>query len=134
MPGVPTDLDLSPFLSDDETMRHRLPADGLDKGIMRLMNPVDVWRRVHGSLVDRHGKPIPLWRNYALHYALAGDVCILAGLVLLLFLQPAGLALILFGLLGYAFSALYHFFMPTWLYPRWPLKRPPRDPDHSGEL
>jgi hypothetical protein len=79
------------------------------------MKPVEMWRRAHHALrTDRSDEPIPLIRNYALQCAYAGHAFMFLGLVLLVFLQPAGLGLILFGLIGYAVCAFYYFDAPRW--------------------
>lgn len=83
------------------------------------MNPVEAWRRAHNTLrTDRSGEPIPMFRNYALHYAYTGTGFILAGLVLLLLLQVAGFGLILFGLIGYVFCDYYYYYY-NFVAPRW---------------
>ena len=59
-------------------------------------------------LVDRNGQRLPLIRNYALQYAVAGSLFVLAGLVALGFGNVVGLGLIPFGLGGYLFAAAYY--------------------------
>jgi hypothetical protein len=60
--------------------------------------------------LDRRGQRVPLIRNYSLQYALTGTLFLLTGLVTLVLGNVVGLGLIVFGLIGFAFSWAYYRF------------------------
>ena len=58
--------------------------------------------------VDRHGKPVPFIRNCPLQYVTAGITFVVIG-ILILPITRGGIALVLFGLVGFGFAALYYY-------------------------
>jgi len=68
-------------------------------------------RRVNHLKLDRRGRPVPFIRNYPLQYVLAGITFVVIG-ILILPVTRTGIVLILFGLVGFGFAALYYHLWP----------------------